>query len=131
MYGGSGDACGPNRLARKVGRALVAQCDTQRGAALPQRIGGNREWIAAQLAHLVFVELDDIEAAEPGGCLRQRARYAHPVRLLTQEKAVQVGIHESGKATAQELRGFEIHFEAGDEIDVQGVEVVHLWYQLG
>src|SRR3989441_4932036 len=86
MNCGSGNARGANRLARKVRRTPSAQRHAQRAAALPQRVRGDRQWIAAELAHFVFVELDDVEAPKPGGCLRQRARHAHPIRFLAQEE---------------------------------------------
>src|SRR5206468_11480893 len=84
-------------------------------AALAQRVGGNHERIRSQLAHLVLVQLHDVETAEPPRGLGQGARDSSAVRFLCQEKAVKIGVDESGESAPQELRGLEIHLETRDE----------------
>src|SRR2546425_3434424 len=102
-----------------------------RSASLTQRVGRDRERIWSELPHLVLVQLHDSETAEPRGRLRQRARYAHAVRLFSQKEAVQIRVNESRKTAPQELRGFEIHLKTRNEVDVQRIEVVDQRSQLG
>src|SRR2546425_11015981 len=102
-----------------------------RSASLTQCVGRDRERIWAELPHLVLIQLHDTETAEPRGRLRQRARDPQAVGFLSQKEAVQIRVNELRKTAPQELRGFETHLKTGNEIDVQRVEVVDQWPQLG
>src|SRR6185295_2361002 len=131
MNGWSGDARSADGIARKIGGPARSERHTQRRAPLTHRVRRDGERIGPELTDLVFVELDDIEAAEPAGGLGQGARDSSAVRLLCQEEAVQVDVDESREATPQQLRGLEVHLVPGYEIDVEGIEVMNERPELG
>src|SRR5260221_435704 len=130
MYRRRRNELGADRVSGEVRRASFAERDAQRGAALAQRVRGDGEGVGPQLAHLVLVQLHHSEAAEPRGRLGQGARHTHAVRFFSEEQAVQIRIHESGKAAPQQLRGLEIHLVSGNEVDVERIEVLDQRSQL-
>src|SRR5207245_4193282 len=121
----------PHRAAGEIGRAPRPEGDDQGLASAGEGPGRHHEWIGAQLLELLVVQLHHVEAAEPRGGVGEWARNARAVRLLPQEQAVQVGIQEAREAGAQEQSGLQAQLVAGDEVDVQRVEVRYVGPELG
>src|SRR5207244_9076436 len=74
----------------KVGRASSAERDEQGLTPLRERGGGGPQGIVPQLLHLRFVELGNVETAEPGRGVGERLQHPRAVGLLAEEEAVQV-----------------------------------------
>src|SRR5918994_95253 len=89
-----------------------------------------RERIGSELLHFVFVELDDIEAAEPAGSVSQRPKNPDAILLHTEKKAVQVCIQGAGKPLPKCLRGAERELETGYEVDIDRIEIADHGAQL-
>src|SRR5439155_5802833 len=128
---GGGDPGSADRPSGETGRTLAAERHHERPAPLGQGARRDNERVVPELAHLVLVQLHGVEAAKPRGCIRQSLRHARPIGLLAEEQVVEVRIQEAGEPAAQELRGAEVHLVAGNEIEVEGVEVRDHRAQLG
>ena len=108
---------------RHVRRALRAERHDQQRDARAERLGAERERIRRELPHLVLVELDHVEAAEPGRRVRERLQHPHAVVLHAEEQAVQVGVDRAAESLAERLRRAQRELEARDEVQVERVEV--------
>src|SRR4051812_45387291 len=131
MQRGSRDPLRPDGVAREVCGAASTQRHTQRRAPLMQRRRRSGQWIAAKQRHFVFVQLHEIEAAEPLRRLGQGAMQPESVRLAAEKQAMQVRIYEAREAASQQLRGLECQLETRNEIDIECIEVVNQRSELG
>jgi len=115
---------------RDVGGTPGTQRHHQERDAGRHRFRGERERIGGELAHLILVELDHVEAAEPLGGVGQGLEDPESVVLHAQKQTVQVGVDRPAKPPPERLRGAESKLESGDEVDVERVEVGHHGAQL-
>src|SRR5690242_1924022 len=120
-----------DRPAGEIRGPARAQRDDQRLAAARQRTRSHDQGIGAELRHLVLVQLDGVETAEPVGDVRQRLRHPGSIGFLPEKQAVHVGVDEPRESPPQQPCGFQVHFVAGDEIHVQRVQITHLGAEFG
>ena len=110
---------------RHVRRPLRRQRHDQQRGARADRFGGETQRVGGEQAHLVLVQLDHVEAAQPAGGVLERAGDPDPVVLHAEKQTVEVHVDRAAEALPQRLRGAERELEPGDEVEVERIQVAH------
>ena len=110
---------------RHVRRPLRRQRHDQERGARADRFGGETQRVGGEQSHLVLVQLDHVEAAQPAGGVLERAGDPDPVVLHPEQQTVQVHVDRAAEALPQRLRGAERELEPGDEVEVERIQIAH------
>ena len=116
---------------REVRRAARPERHRQAAHAVRQRGRRERHRVGGEDRHLVLVDLEQVEAAQPLRDVGQRARRAQPARLHGQQQRVEVAVDDALEVLPEQLRRLQVHLEARDEVHVQRVQLPEQRHEAG